>query len=55
MANLKAVLDHLLMEKATNYQGKIDTKHDQSCHKYNQMYHVVYNQTRNGVITPDTP
>ena len=54
-ANLKAVLDHLLTEKATYYQGKIDTKHDQTCHKYDQMYHVVYNQTRHGVLTPGTP
>ena len=33
-ANLKTVLEHLLTEKAAYYQGKIDSKHDATSHKY---------------------
>ena len=32
--NLLNVLAHLLDEKSSYYSGKIDTKHDPTCHKY---------------------
>ena len=45
-ANLTTVLDYLLTEKAAYYKGKIDTQHDATSHKYDQLYNLIYNLTK---------
>ena len=45
-ANLTTVLAHLLEEKGSIYKDKIDTKHDPTSHKYDQMYNIVYQLTK---------
>ena len=50
-ANLRAVLDYLLTEKRVYYQGKIDSKHDQTSHKYDQAYNIIYNKTKGKTVT----
>ena len=44
--NMQAVLDYLLNEIKPIYDGKIDTTHDQSSHKYRQIYDMLRHLSR---------
>ena len=49
--NLKAVLDHLLAEKAEYYKDKVDSKQNPNSLKGDQFYNLVYHLTKQRVVS----
>ena len=54
-SNMEAVLGHMLEEKPDYYEGKINSEHDATFHKYSQLYSIAYQMTKHGAGTPGTP
>ena len=50
-ANVRAVLGHLVTEKAEYYKDKVESKQNQHALKHDQLYNLVYHLTKQRVVS----